>query len=82
MCIINNKLKKKKIPLALEKMFRLFPCNKNYLLFIVDKFATFCVTFLTEVKRKKNKQKDWSLVCGFSIKDLSLHGYFKLQTRS
>ena len=63
-------------------MFRLFPCNKNYLLFIVDKFATFCVTFLTEVKRKKNKQKDWSLVCGFSIKDLSLHGYLKLQTRS
>lgn len=48
MCIINNKLK-----LALEEMFSLFPCSKIYLLFIVDKFATFCVTFLTEVKWNK-----------------------------
>lgn len=27
--------------------------QQNYLLFIADKIATFCVTFVTEVKRKK-----------------------------
>lgn len=27
--------------------------QQNYLLFIVDKIATFCVTFVTEVKMKK-----------------------------
>lgn len=26
--------------------------QQNYLLFIADKFATFCVTFVTEVKKK------------------------------
>lgn len=42
-------------------MFRLFPCIKNYLLFIVDKFATFCVIFLTEVKKETKKKTGWSL---------------------
>lgn len=31
------------------------PVQQDYLLFIVNKLATFCVTFLTEVKRKRKK---------------------------
>lgn len=40
------------------------PVRQNYLLFIVNKFATFCVTFLTEGKRKKKRNKTngvWSV---------------------
>ncbi len=62
MCII-----KLKIPLALEENVSFVPVQQKYLLFIVEKFATFCVTFLTEVKRNKQTKKEWSLVCGISI---------------
>lgn len=56
MCII-----KLKIPLALEENVSFVPVQQKYLLFIVDKFATFCVTFLTEVKRNKKKNGVWSV---------------------
>lgn len=58
--VYNNKLKKN----TTNSGRKCFVCSRatKYLLFIVDKFATFCVIFLTEVKENKN---DWSLVCGF-----------------
>lgn len=40
--------------------------QQDYLLFIVNKLATFCVTFLTEVKKKKKERKPqgvWSVAC-------------------
>lgn len=39
--------------------------QQDYLLFIVNKLATFCVTFLTEVKKKKERKPQgvWSVAC-------------------
>lgn len=39
--------------------------QQDYLLFIVNKLATFCVTFLTEVKKKERKKPQgvWSVAC-------------------
>lgn len=56
-----------KILLAPEGNVLFVPVQQDYLLFIVNKLATFCVTFLTEVKKKKEEKNPkafgLSLVC-------------------
>lgn len=70
MCIINNKLKTK---LALEENVSFVPVQQKIFI-IVDKFATFCVTFLTEVNQKQKEFRLWifyhdltCLVCLFFV---------------
>lgn len=55
MCIINNKLK---TTLALEENVSFVPVQQKIFI-IVDKFATFCVTFLTEVNQKQKEFGLW-----------------------